>query len=164
MCKQGLNCQQTGCSLQRTRRPTQQSKCTVNLEIFGVKIFSSVHPATKIKNTKLINDKILVRNGINIVRVSLLSLAYKFFAIAAVYTSQRMRIYMIAFHTRALIDVSAQAAAIPRVRAVKLIFIAQKYQWHEIFNVSNFSSLQRTTKIRCAENLIVQKMDYAKIS
>ena len=26
---------------------------TVNLEIFGVKIFSEVHPATKIKNTKI---------------------------------------------------------------------------------------------------------------
>ena len=34
---------------------------TVNLEIFGVKIVSSVHPATKIKNTKINRDEGLVR-------------------------------------------------------------------------------------------------------
>ena len=60
--------------------------------------------------------------------------------------------------------ITARTAAIPLARAVKFILEAKKFFWHEIFNVNNFSSILRTTKIRCADNLIIQKIDYTKIS
>ena len=121
----------------------------------------------RLKTGKLINEKISICIGINIARfLALFGIPILCQLPPSICPNVRVCVHDSRSHTKinSCFSPSYSHTTCTCMCAVKLIFVAQKFQRHEIFNVSNFSSLQRTTKIRYAENLIAQKVDYVKIS